>query len=276
MKFVLFVLAFDGLENDAARRFLRWSANVMFSVPRFAPSALLLFAVPVSAQTVPDLGDLVGARAAGAETQMEARGYRAAGGSTVRDMKFTFWWNERKRTCVSVSTVEGRYASIQAVPAGNCDTGGGSQPADQAGARADDGSSLVLVCYGAGTRPTGTTKPAYDWNPSKHKWEWSNTLQSSTQGFSSDVQLELYGDHGRVHLGPSLVPPIHSGGSNGWWDLDNLSVTPAQITASYRLNGMNKPRLTIDRRTGRIDIRAVTNFSGQCDIGDWGDGKRRF
>src|SRR3546814_5969978 len=50
----------------------------------------------------------------------------------------------------------------------------------------------------------------------------------------------LYGDHGRIRLGPKLVPPIHSGGDNGWWDLDNLVVTPDRITASYRLNGLNK------------------------------------
>jgi len=243
-----------------------------------AITSLVALAVPALAQGVPELADLVGARAAGAETQMEARGYRLAGGSTVRDMKFTFWWNDRKRACVSVSTVEGRYASIQPVPAGNCDGAqAGPQPAPQTPPPSDqDAGSLVLVCYGAGTRPSVTTAPDYKWNADRHKWEWSSRLESSTQGFSSDVQLELYGDHGRIHLGPSLVPPIHSGGSNGWWDLDALSVTPTQITGSYRLNGMNKPKFTIDRRTGRIDIRAMTNFAGQCDIGNWANGTRRF
>lgn len=229
-------------------------------------------ASPAWAQGVPDLADLVGARAAGAETQMEARGYRASGGATVRDMKFTFWWNERKRSCVSVSTVDGRYASIQAVPSGNCDAGSPEEFSSQS----DDRGSLVLVCYGAGTKPSVTTAPKYAWNPDRHKWEWSTALQSTAQGFSSDVQLELYGDHGRIHLGPSLIPPIHSGGSNGWWDLENLSVTPTRITATYRLNGMNKPKLTVDRRTGQIEIKAATNFSGRCDAGDWANGQRRF
>lgn len=244
-----------------------------FAVPLIAAAT----AAPASAQAVADLADLVGARAAGAETQMEARGYRATGGSTVRDTRFTFWWNERKRACVSVSTVDGRYASIQPVPPGNCD----ARPTDDGNDRdaspaRDDAGSMVLVCYGGGTRPGVTTAPKYAWNPDKHKWEWSSSVQSTTEGFSSDVQIELYGDHGRIHLGPSLVPPIHSGGSNGWWDLDSLSVTATQITGTYRLNGMNKPRVTIDRRSGRIDIRAITNFSGQCDIGDWADGQRRF
>ena len=239
--------------------------------------AITVAAVPALAQSAPDLADLVGARAAGGEAQMQARGYRVTGGSTVRDMKFTFWWNDRKRACVSISTVEGRYTSIQSVPAGNCDAGPGAQAAYQDAAPAqDDPGSLVLICYGAGTKPTVTNSPKYAWNPYTHKWEWSSNLQNTAQGFNSDVQLELYGDHGRIHLGPSLVPPIHSRRSDGWWDLENLSVTPTQITATYRLNGMNKPRLTVDRRSGRIDINAVTNFSGRCDIGDYADGKRRF
>lgn len=252
--------------------------------PRHATPALSALAIalflpcgPLLAQSVPDLADLVGARAAGAETQMEARGYRESGGSTVRDMKFTFWWNDRRRACVSVSTVEGRYASIQSVPPGNCDDGSAAAMGAQGqGGGSDDAASLVLVCYGAGTRPGVTTAPQYAWNPRTQKWEWSSTVRGTTEEFSSDVQIELYGDHGRIHLGPSLVPPIHSGGANGWWDLDDLSVTPTRITAGYRLNGMNKPRLTIDRRTGQIEIKAMTTFNGRCDIGDWADGQRRF
>lgn len=250
------------------------------NTPRLAAFAVIAIAAhagPVVAQGVPDLADLVGARAAGAETQMEARGYRQTNASTVRDIKFTFWWNDRKRNCVSVSTMEGRYASIQPVPEGNCDRASTAQGGYQEAAQArDDPASLVLVCYGAGTKPSVTSAPKYAWNPYSQKWEWSTSVQSTTQGFSSDVQIELYGDHGRIHLGPSLVPPIHSGGANGWWDLDSLSVTPTQITAGYRLNGMNKPKLTVDRRTGRISIKAVTDFTGQCDVGDWADGKRRF
>lgn len=239
----------------------------------FVAAGAMALSLPALAQSAPDLADLVGARAAGAETQMEARGYRVTGGSTVRDIKFTFWWNERKQSCVSVSTVEGRYASIEAVPAGNCDSSSSASPPPHAAAET---GSLVLVCYGGGSKPTTSTRPNYTWNSDKHKWEWGTSIQSAQRGFSSDVQIEIYGDHGRIHLGRDLVPPIHSGGSNGWWDLDNLSVTPTLITASYRLNGMNKPKVKVDRRTGRIEIREMTSFSGQCDMGDWSQGQRRF
>ena len=249
--------------------------------------ALAAAALPLSAaaQSAPDVADLVGARGSSGETQLLARGYESRGGNVVRDTRFVFWWNERTGRCISVATMDGRYSAITAVPAANCDSGRGGDteyapPADHHAPASEPGyhdpGSLVLVCYGAGTRPTVQNNPRYNWNPRNHKWEWSNEVGNTAQGFTSDVQIELYGDQGRIHLGPKLVAPIHSGDDHGWWDLDNLVVTPDRITASYRINGLNKPRLTIDRRSGRITIQGMTNFSGQCDSGDWGAGQRRF
>ena len=233
------------------------------------------------AQSAPDVADLVGARAAGGETQLLSRGYVSRQSNIVRDQRFTFWWNERTGRCISVSTVDGRYATIIGVPPANCSDGPrGAEPADHGTtlpvSEARDPQSLVLICYGSGNRPTVNTEPAYNWNHSSHKWEWSNQVTSGIEGFNSDIQIELYGDHGRIHLGPKLVPPIHSGGDHGWWDLENLVVGRDQITASYRLNGMNKPKITVDRRTGLITVKATTDFSGRCDVGNWGNGQRRF
>jgi len=250
--------------------------------------ALLLFTTalpaPAFAQPAADVADLAGARAAGGETQLLARGYVSRRSTTVGEQRYSFWWNQRLGRCLSVSTVDGRYGALISVPTENCDNGPArdAYPTEQhcydrpAESGYADPGSLVLVCYGAGTRPTVTTKPTYKWNPWNHKWEWSNEVGNSAQGFNSDVQIELYGDQGRIHLGPKLVAPIHSGDDHGWWDLDNLVVTADRITASYRINGLNKPKLTVDRRSGRITIDAITNFSGQCDAGDWAAGQRRF
>ncbi|KGB51771.1 hypothetical protein FG91_04135 [Sphingopyxis sp. LC81] len=255
--------------------------RLTFAILMLAPAALPAAAL---AQSAPDVADLAGARAAGGETQLLARGYIARRSTTVGEQRYTFWWNQRTGRCLSVSTVDGRYGALTGVPAENCD----DTPPREAYAPQQhsyespaetgyrDPNSLVLVCYGAGTRPTVTSKPTYKWNPWNHKWEWSNEVSNTAQGFTSEVQIELYGDQGRIHLGPKLVAPIHSGDDHGWWDLDNLVVTPDRITASYRINGLNKPKLTVDRRSGRITIQAITNFSGQCDSGDWGAGQRRF
>lgn len=49
------------------------------------------------------------------------------------------------------------------------------------------------------------------------------------------------------------------------------------ITATYRLNGLNKPRITIDHRSGRISISSTGSyaFRESCDRID-GRNHRRF
>lgn len=249
--------------------------------PKYRRAILALAGLPfaATAQTPPDVEDLVGARGAGGEVQLQSRGYELRDSNTVHDQRFTFWWNSKRSQCISVSTVDGRYASIQSVPVANCDASRMNVDGDPVyrGATTErDPNSLVLVCYGGGTRPAVKTQPNYTWDDKRNKWHESDTIQSTSEGFSGDVQVELYGDHGRIHLSAPLIPPINSHGDHGWWDLENLQVGADRITASYRLNGMNKPRLTVDRRSGRIDIEGGTTFSGQCDIGNYGAGQRRF
>lgn len=92
---------------------------------------LLAFAPLASAMaqdTPSDVRDLVGARAAGGETQLQARGYVNVGGQTGDDRKWTYWWNERRGTCLSVATMNGRYDSIVSTPAPDCRRPGPGRP----------------------------------------------------------------------------------------------------------------------------------------------------
>ena len=88
-----------------------------------AAIAVIALATSATAQGASDVEDLVGARAAGGETQLLSRGYEQRQSNDVRDQRFTFWWNKRTGRCISVSTMEGRYAAIIGVPAGNCSEG---------------------------------------------------------------------------------------------------------------------------------------------------------
>jgi hypothetical protein len=233
-----------------------------------------LLAAPAAAQTPRDVADLAGARAAGAETQMVARGYQLVRNTATEDTRWNFWWSSVQQQCVSVAVSDGHYQALNVVPRENC-TAGGVQAVAPPPMTAESGETLALVCYGQGNRPSVATRTEYEWDRQRHRYRPTTRVESSTEDFESDVQVELYGDHGRIHLGSRLVPPIHSGATNGWWDLQDLVVTAERITARYRLNGMNHPRLAIDRRTGHIAIDAATDFSGMCEAGSWG-GRNRF
>ena len=239
-----------------------------------------------AAQTPPDLRDLVGARAAGAENAMQSRGYRNVGGQTGDDRVWTYWWNERSRICVTVATRNGRYDSIRTSPAPDCQRGGpgggGPRPDrpgqgdwdrpgqgggwGQPGQRPGD-DRLGLVCFGEGQRPALATRYGYSWNPDRDRFDFGNRTELTNQQFDASVMIQVWNGRGRIRLPRNLIPPLHSRGTQGWWDLTDVRVDRNSISAQYRLNGLNRPRINIDRRSGRISIRGTAGyaFRGTCD-----------
>lgn len=142
----------------------------------------------------------------------------------------------------------------------------------------DDPSSqnLTLICYGEGRRPTVESRSEYEWNDRRNRYEYRNRIESATKEFDSEVQVDIRGTEGKIHLTGDLIAPLHSGGDNGWWSLYDLKVTSDEITGRYRMNALNKPRVRIDRRSGRIAIEGGTPFRGSCDAGNWGGSRNRF
>jgi hypothetical protein len=60
-----------------------------------------------------EFNDLVGAKAAGVETDLQSRGFRNVDGfESGNNGKGTIWWNSRTRQCLQMITVNGRAESI--------------------------------------------------------------------------------------------------------------------------------------------------------------------
>lgn len=154
-------------------------------------------------------------------------------------------------------------------------TAAGAQRSDDYG-YGNDQNSLTLICWGEGRKPGTSVSTGYSWDHRRDKFVPQTYLNNATQEFDSEVQVELHDDWGRIHLTGKLIPSIHSGGTNGWWELENVHVGPDMITARYRLNGLNKPRVEIDRRSGRIKIDGIEKFRGECEQGNWGERGNRF
>jgi len=105
-------------------------------------AAMLLGSVsPAVAKTPGSLSDLVGSRAPGAESQMQARGYKM---ETFKNGG-QYWWNGD--TCVRVVVSQGRYASVDKVDDGDCGKGGGSTAAAAVGAVAVVGLVAALASH---------------------------------------------------------------------------------------------------------------------------------
>ncbi|QNQ11488.1 hypothetical protein H3Z74_10325 [Sphingomonas alpina] len=91
------------------------SLAFMFAAATLAPGAQ-----GAPAQAPSDLLDLVYARAAGGDTQMQMRGYRFVRTTTGGTAKWSLWWNDRNRQCVQITTSNGRYSAINSVPSVEC------------------------------------------------------------------------------------------------------------------------------------------------------------
>lgn len=274
-------------------------------------TAVILVAGPASAQST-GLDDLVGARAGQAEGELARRGYRNTGASQGDDRSYTYWWNADRRQCVSIATVDGRYSSITPTTAPDCRQPASSRPRpdwdnrpatrpspgyqpDPSFSRPpprpsdrwpDDTNSrpiiggrpvdLGLVCFGDGARNGIASGTTWTWNPDRDRYEYGRYNQSTTEIFDASLMVQVWSDGGRIRLPRSLIPPINSRGNQGWWDLYDVSVSADTIRATYRLNGLNKPRVTIDRRSGRITVQGTASygFRGTCDL--IGHDSRRF
>ncbi|SEL06979.1 hypothetical protein SAMN05216359_10538 [Roseateles sp. YR242] len=212
----------------------------------------------------PDVADLVGARGSSGETQMQARGYSFVRASRVRDESWTFWWSDVQKACVAVSTVDGRYASLERVPETNCKAQSQSQTDDR----------LSLVCFGEGEHTTYESHSGLEYNNDKKKYETAERLESEKKKFQTAVSLEIDGGNGRIHLEKVMIPPLNSGGSEGWWPLRDLRVEPDAISGHFKLNALNSPTIRIDRRTGLITVKGIETFTGKCDKTE--SGARRF
>lgn len=257
------------------------------------------------------LDDMVGARAGQAEGELQRRGYVNTGGSKGDDRSYANWWNAARRQCVTIATMNGRFDSITPTTAPDCrqpasmrprpDNGGRPQPGyapDQNHPRPpyrpDDGRpstlpsgpgpvvggrpvSLGLVCFGDGTRDDIVSGTRWTWNSRRDRYDYGSYTETRPELFDASLMVQTWDGGGRIKLPKSLIPPLHSRGTDGWWDLSNVSVGPDTIRASYRLNGLNKPKIMIDRRSGRITVQGLSNynFRGTCDtIGH--DQPRRF
>jgi hypothetical protein len=258
------------------------------------------------------LEDVVGARAGQGEMELQRRGYVNIRGEQGDDRAYTYWWNADRRQCVSIATMEGRYNSIQPTTAPDCrkpsnlrpnpnyggppasrprpeyepDPAYGRPPAAPGGGQAGypsggpivDGRNveLGLVCFGDGSKTGFASGTTWNWNHDRDRYESGNYTETRREVFDASLTIQTWPGGGRIRLPKSLIPPINSRGDQGWWDLRDVSVTPDTIRASYRLNGLNKPRLTIDRRSGRITVEGMSNygFRGTCDM--IGHEPRRF
>lgn len=122
-----------------------------------AAASLVLAPVAAAAKSASSLNDLVGARAAGAESDLESRGWTMITGHKGGSASYNYWWNRDRKNCVMVTTRDGRYASITDASAGDCNqkSSGGNDAATVAAVAGGAALLAALLSHKSGHHDNG-------------------------------------------------------------------------------------------------------------------------
>jgi hypothetical protein len=113
-----------------------------------ATSALMT--IPAATAAPPsDVADLVGARGAGGEQEMQSRGYAYV----TMSHGTQYWWNAGRGACVGIKVANGRYQSVEAASASRC-----GQKAAPAGASRPSGNAESACMSGVNGKYDGNVR----------------------------------------------------------------------------------------------------------------------
>jgi len=126
---------------------------------------------------------------------------------------------------------------------------------------------LHLVCRGQTDKSVPRT--AFASVSGTSGYASGTVIASGRETFLDEVSVEVVDGGARVMVPPKMLPPIHGGGHDGWWPVDQLQISDREIVGRYSVNVFNKAKLRIDRQTGSIAIDGLTeSFRGTCEVAD--------
>jgi hypothetical protein len=86
----------------------------------FVAAAMVMPALPVLAAGADDLRDVVGAKGRDGEPTLEQRGYTHIDTGKSSTAAYSYWWNNKQKACIRVTTRDGRYAEIVNADESDC------------------------------------------------------------------------------------------------------------------------------------------------------------
>lgn len=143
-----------------------------------------------------------------------------------------------------------------------------------AAANAED-APLHLVCLGEGSanRVASTYAQAYD---NQGNSAWGNAVAQRSVPFGDQVNIEISEGAGRIRMPRAMLPTLR-GGSDGWFEIEKIKRSDAEITGVVQVNFINSPKLRLDRMTGRISISGKAgDYAGVCEPYDPAAVQRKF
>lgn len=249
----------------------------------FVASLVMSVTIVSVAQNTPrELKDLVGIRASSGESELQRRGYTWVKTTEGSDRKWSNWWNNSKRLCITVATVNGRYDSIVDSPAFDCNRNnndnnnnnnsnwGQSRPPSWAQGTwygtGPNGERIMLSIA-----DNGNVTAKIDGSNNSGYFGRGNTI--TINGETSKVERDGNGiqtvrrDNGeRIYYSKNNWNNNNNNNNNGNWGRVN---PPNWARGTWYGRGPNGEQITL---TISNDGNVTANVNGGMSYGNWGRG----
>jgi hypothetical protein len=124
----------------------------------------------------------------------------------------------------------------------------------------------MLSCDGQGSLAATQTTTVNQINPKHKDQNQFGVAQTQTRRpFTGSGTVEISSGTGRMRIPEPMIPPLLSGDSDGWYPIEDLFANDREITGVVRINMLNKPKMRIDRMTGKLSMSGgLSDFAGDC------------
>jgi hypothetical protein len=131
-------------------------------------------------------------------------------------------------------------------------------------------NDITLSCQGQGSVLANQTTTVNQYQPGKPGHNQSGVVTTQTRRpYTGTGTVELKTGVARMRVPDAMVPALLSGGTEGWYPIEELNLGEREITGVVHINFLSQPKLRIDRITGKITlVGGVGDFSGDCSAVD--------
>tara|TARA_Y100000593_G_C4081056_1_gene223878 strand:+ start:43 stop:471 length:429 start_codon:yes stop_codon:yes gene_type:complete len=125
--------------------------------------------------------------------------------------------------------------------------------------------SITLVCEGLGQRTETNYSNSYQNNTGGELPKTYQTVSKSTKQFNTSMTLHIdtTAKSSWIKLPNQLRPFVVRNQEQFFFT--ELNTSEDEIKARFKLNMVHKPKISIDRLTGKIDYRGWGSFTGDCN-----------
>ena len=131
-------------------------------------------------------------------------------------------------------------------------------------------NDITLSCQGQGSVMANQTTTVNQYQPGHPGHNKTGVVTTQTRRpYTGTGTVEIKTGVARMRVPDAMVPALLSGGTEGWYPIEELNMGEREITGVVHINFLSQPKLRIDRITGKLTLNGgAGDFSGDCNAVD--------